>query len=116
MMTSHKSEFIQRVEERGFMHQCTDLDGLDALALDEGKDKAPPTAYIGFDCTAPSLHAGSLVSIMLLRLFQQAGHKPIVLMNVYERAPVSCMSYTRQSIFLSIAGVGLRTGPGPYSE
>ena len=80
-MTSHKSEFIQRVEERGFMHQCTDLDGLDALALDEGKDKAPLTAYIGFDCTAPSLHAGSLVSIMLLRLFQQAGHKPIVLMG-----------------------------------
>jgi len=81
MMTSHKSEFIQRVEERGFIHQCTDLDGLDALALEEEKDKAPLTAYIGFDCTAPSLHAGSLVSIMLLRLFQQAGHKPIVLMG-----------------------------------
>ena len=76
-MASHKSQFIQGVEERGFLHQCTDLDGLDALAA-QGK---PVTAYIGFDCTAPSLHAGSLVSIMLLRLFQRAGHKPIVLMG-----------------------------------
>ena len=75
-MTSRKSEFIQGVEERGFLHQCTDLDGLDALAA-----ASPITAYIGFDCTAPSLHAGSLVSIMLLRLFQRAGHKPIVLMG-----------------------------------
>ena len=80
-MTSRKSEFIQGVEERGFLHQCTDLDGLDALAaLSDGGGK-PVTAYIGFDCTAPSLHAGSLVSIMLLRLFQRAGHKPIVLMG-----------------------------------
>jgi len=76
-MASHKSEFIQSVEARGFLHQCTDLDALDARAA-TGK---PLTAYIGFDCTAPSLHAGSLVSIMLLRLFQQAGHKPIVLMG-----------------------------------
>ena len=76
-MASRKSQFIQGVEERGFLHQCTDLDGLDALAA-TGK---PVTAYIGFDCTAPSLHAGSLVSIMLLRLFQRAGHKPIVLMG-----------------------------------
>ena len=76
-MTSYKSEFIRSVVDRGFMHQCTDLGALDALA--SGKD--PVTAYIGFDCTAPSLHAGSLVSIMLLRLFQQAGHKPIVLMG-----------------------------------
>ena len=75
-MTSRNSEFIQGVEERGFLHQCTDLDGLDALAA-----ASPITAYIGFDCTAPSLHAGSLVSIMLLRLFQRAGHKPIVLMG-----------------------------------
>ncbi|MDA1088731.1 MAG: tyrosine--tRNA ligase [Proteobacteria bacterium] len=80
-MSSHKSQFIQSVEERGFLHQCTDLGGLDALAAGQNKDKTPVTAYIGFDCTAPSLHAGSLVSIMLLRLFQQAGHKPIVLMG-----------------------------------
>ncbi len=76
-MASRKSEFIRGVEARGFLHQCTDLDGLDALTS-QGK---PLTAYIGFDCTAPSLHAGSLVSIMLLRLFQKCGHKPIVLMG-----------------------------------
>lgn len=75
-MTDYKSEFIQRVTERQYLHQCTDLDALDAEA-----QKRPLTAYIGFDCTAPSLHAGSLVSIMLLRLFQQTGHKPIVLMG-----------------------------------
>jgi len=75
-MAGHKSEFINQVTTRGFMHQCTDLDALDDLAAG-----GPVTAYIGFDCTAPSLHAGSLVSIMLLRLFQQTGHKPIVLMG-----------------------------------
>lgn len=76
-MTAHRSDFIRAVAERGYMHQCTDMDGLDAL-LAGGK---PVAAYIGFDCTAPSLHAGSLVSIMLLRLLQKSGHKPIVLMG-----------------------------------
>ncbi len=75
-MTSHRSEFIQNVVDRGYMHQCTDLDALDSLA----KDKIV-SAYIGFDCTAPSLHAGSLVQIMMLRLLQRCGHKPIVLMG-----------------------------------
>jgi len=75
-MGEHKSEFINQVVDRGFMHQCTDLDGLDTLA-----SVNPVTAYIGFDCTAPSLHAGSLVSIMLLRVLQKTGHKPIVLMG-----------------------------------
>jgi tyrosyl-tRNA synthetase len=75
-MTSHRSEFIQSVIERGYMHQCTDLDALDALAADK-----VVSAYIGFDCTAPSLHAGSLVQIMMLRLMQRTGHKPIVLMG-----------------------------------
>lgn len=75
-MGQYKSEFVGRLIERGFMHQCTDLDALDAKAA-----AGPLSAYIGFDCTAPSLHAGSLVSIMLLRLFQQSGHKPIVLMG-----------------------------------
>jgi tyrosyl-tRNA synthetase len=75
-MTDYKSDFVQRVTERQYLHQCTDLEALDAEAK-----KRPLTAYIGFDCTAPSLHAGSLVSIMLLRLFQQTGHKPIVLMG-----------------------------------
>ena len=72
-----KSEFLKLAYERGFIHQCTDLDRLDDL-FTSGK---PVTAYIGFDCTAPSLHAGSLVSIMLLRLFQKTGNKPIVLMG-----------------------------------
>ena len=76
-MTSYKSEFLRTVTERGYIHQCTDFEALDDLTA-SGK---PVTAYIGFDCTAPSLHAGSLVSIMLLRRFQQAGHKPIVLMG-----------------------------------
>ncbi len=75
-MTNYQSDFVQRVTERQYLHQCTDLEALDAEAK-----KRPLTAYIGFDCTAPSLHAGSLVSIMLLRLFQQTGHKPIVLMG-----------------------------------
>ncbi len=70
------SAFLETVQARGFLHQCTDADRLDALL------QGPPTpAYIGFDCTADSLHVGSLVSIMLLRRYQQAGHKPIVLMG-----------------------------------
>ncbi len=75
-MSELKSEFLREATRRGFIHQCTDLEGLDAL-LSEG----PATAYIGFDATADSLHAGSLLPIMLLRLFQQTGHKPIVLMG-----------------------------------
>jgi len=75
-MHRDKSDFINGVVERGYIHQCTDIEGLDALAAGQSI-----TAYIGFDCTAPSLHAGSLVSIMLLRLFQKTGHKPIVLMG-----------------------------------
>jgi len=75
-MSAYKSQFIQGVQERGYLHQCTDIDKLDVLASEK-----PISAYIGFDCTAPSLHAGSLVSIMLLRHFQQSGHKPIVLMG-----------------------------------
>jgi tyrosyl-tRNA synthetase len=73
---TYRSEFVRTVLQRGYLHQCTDLDGLDALAAEK-----PITAYVGFDCTAPSLHVGSLVSIMLLRRLQQAGHKPIVLMG-----------------------------------
>jgi tyrosyl-tRNA synthetase len=75
-MSRLRSPFLQTAVERGFVHQCTDLDGLDAATAG-----GPIAGYIGFDCTAPSLHAGSLVSIMLLRAFQQAGHKPIVLMG-----------------------------------
>jgi len=75
-MTTFRSDFVRAVVERGYLHQCTDIEGLDGLAAQQ-----PITAYIGFDCTAPSLHAGSLVSIMLLRRLQRAGHKPIVLMG-----------------------------------
>jgi len=76
-MTSFRTDFLRNVTERGFVHQVTDDSGLDAL-LAKGK---PGIAYIGFDCTADSLHVGSLVPIMLLRWFQRTGHKPIVLMG-----------------------------------
>ncbi|MGY8990055.1 MAG: tyrosine--tRNA ligase [Rhodospirillales bacterium] len=75
-MTNYRSDFIRTVTDRGYLHQCTDMDALDAQAADQ-----TIIAYIGFDCTAPSLHAGSLVSIMLLRALQKSGHKPIVLMG-----------------------------------
>ncbi len=76
-MTSFKSDFLSNIAERGFIHQCTDNAALDDL-LSGGE---PQCAYIGFDCTADSLHVGSLVPILLLRWFQQTGHKPIVLMG-----------------------------------
>ena len=70
------SEFLREATERGFVFQCTDTDALDA-ALRDGV----VTAYIGFDCTADSLHVGSLVQIMILRLLQRHGHRPLVLMG-----------------------------------
>jgi tyrosyl-tRNA synthetase len=76
IMTELRSPLLRSLVERGFMHQCTDLDGLDELA-----QEGPVTAYIGFDCTADSLHVGSLLQIMILRRLQQAGHRPIVLMG-----------------------------------
>jgi len=75
-MTALKSDFLRTLTERGFMHQCTDLEGLDAAA-----SSSIVTAYIGFDCTAASLHVGSLVQIMMLRWLQRTGHRPIVLMG-----------------------------------
>ncbi len=75
-MTEPRSEFLRVIAARGYLYQCTDLEGLDALAA-----QGSLVAYIGFDCTAPSLHAGSLVSIMLLRRLQRSGHKPIVLIG-----------------------------------
>ena len=75
-MSELKSNFIKTVVDRGYLHQCTDMDTLDALASD-----GIVSAYIGFDCTAPSLHVGSLLPIMMLRILQQSGHKPIVLMG-----------------------------------
>lgn len=70
------SDFLREATERGFVFQCTDADGLDA-ALRAGQ----VSSYIGFDCTADSLHVGSLVPIMLLRLLQRHGHRPVVLLG-----------------------------------
>jgi len=75
-MTEYKSDLLRLLDERGYIHQLTDPAGLDALA---SKQVIP--GYIGFDATAPSLHVGSLVQIMMLRRLQQAGHKPVVLMG-----------------------------------
>jgi tyrosyl-tRNA synthetase len=75
-ISRHQSEFLRAVVERGFMHQVTDLEGLDRLAAGDRL-----VAYIGFDCTADSLHVGHLVSIMLLRWLQRTGHRPIALIG-----------------------------------
>ena len=75
MSTLH-SPFLATAHERGFIHQCTDIEALDARLR-----SGPVVAYVGYDCTADSLHIGHLMSIMLLRLFQQCEHKPIVLMG-----------------------------------
>ncbi len=75
-MAAYKSSLLRLLDERGYIHQLTDAAALDALA-----EKETVTAYIGFDATAPSLHVGSLVQIMLLRRLQQSGHRPVVLMG-----------------------------------
>jgi len=75
-MTAFRSDFLRVLSERGFIHQISDPEGLDAICT-----KGRITAYIGFDCTAPSLHVGSLVQIMMLYWLQQSGHQPIALMG-----------------------------------
>jgi len=75
-MTAYRSSLLRVLDERGYIHQVTDVAALDARAVE-----GPVTAYIGFDATAPSLHVGSLVQIMQLRRIQQTGNKPIVLMG-----------------------------------
>jgi tyrosyl-tRNA synthetase len=75
-MTNYSSDLLRLLDARGYIHQLTDAEGLDALAA---RQIVP--GYIGYDPTAPSLHVGHLVSIMMLRRLQQAGHKPIVLMG-----------------------------------
>ncbi|MFC0217337.1 tyrosyl-tRNA synthetase [Pseudochelatococcus lubricantis] len=75
-MTAFRSDFLRALDERGLIHQISDAEGLDALAL-AGKI----TAYVGYDLTAPSLHVGHMTNIMMLRRLQQTGHKPIVLMG-----------------------------------
>ena len=75
-MTTLQSDFLRTLQQRGFIHQCTDF-----AALDERAAKGSIVAYIGFDCTADSLHVGSLLPIMMLRWLQKTGHKPVVLMG-----------------------------------
>ncbi len=73
---TYKSDFLNTLSQRGFIHQLTDADGLDAMCA-----KGCVTSYIGYDCTAPSLHVGSLVQIMMQYWAQATGHRPIVIMG-----------------------------------
>ena len=75
-MTQYQSDLLRTLSDRGYIHQITDADALDKLAA-----TSVVPGYVGFDATAPSLHVGNLVSVMLLRRLQQAGHKPIVLLG-----------------------------------
>jgi tyrosyl-tRNA synthetase len=75
-MTAFKSDFLNVLQERGFIHQCSDFEGLDALAA-----KGEATTYVGYDCTAPSLHIGNFLTMMMLYWLQQSGNKPITLMG-----------------------------------
>ncbi len=75
-MTAYKSDFLNILQERGFVHQCSDFEGLDALAA-----KGEAIAYVGYDCTAKSLHIGNYLTMMLLHWLQQSGNKPITLMG-----------------------------------
>jgi tyrosyl-tRNA synthetase len=75
-MAKYKSDFLNILDERGFIHQCSDFAGLDALAV-----KGHAVAYVGYDCTAPSMHIGNFITIMMLHWLQQTGNKPIVLMG-----------------------------------
>src|SRR6185312_3836643 len=75
-MAAFKSDFLNILQERGFIHQCSDVEGLDELAA-----KGQATAYVGYDCTAPSLHIGNYLTMMMLYWLQQSGNKPITLMG-----------------------------------
>jgi len=75
-MSAFRSPFLKEFAARGHLHQCTNQEGLDALMA-----AAPVVGYIGFDCTAPSMHIGNLTQIMRLRVLQQGGHKPIVVVG-----------------------------------
>jgi tyrosyl-tRNA synthetase len=75
-MTAFKSDFLNTLQERGFVHQCSDFEGLDALAA-----KGEVTAYVGYDCTARSLHIGNYLTMMMLHWLQESGNKPITLMG-----------------------------------
>src|ERR1700732_5506563 len=75
-MSAYKSDFLNVLASRGFIHQVSEPEALDALAR-----QSTITAYIGFDCTAASLHVGSLLPIMMLHWMQQTGHRPVALMG-----------------------------------
>jgi tyrosyl-tRNA synthetase len=75
-MAKYKSDFLNELDQRGFIHQCSDIPGLDALAA-----KGEAVGYIGFDCTAPSFHVGNMIVLMMLHWLQKTGNKPIVLMG-----------------------------------
>ncbi|MEX6507933.1 tyrosine--tRNA ligase [Jiella sp. M17.18] len=75
-MSGFKSDFLNVLSERGFIHQCSDAEGLDQLAA-----KGEVVAYVGYDCTAPSLHIGNFLTMMMLYWLQQTGNKPITLMG-----------------------------------
>ena len=75
-MHKYNSEFLNFINERGFLNQISDAESLDKIFMDKGV-----SAYIGFDCTAPSLHIGSLIQIMLLKYLQEFGHNPIILVG-----------------------------------
>ena len=75
-ISSMKNNFVSEMKSRGYLNQCTDLDKLDVIC-----NKTSVTGYIGFDCTANSLHVGSLLQIMVLRLMQKYGHRPIILLG-----------------------------------
>ena len=71
-----KNKFLLEMQSRGYLNQCTDLEKLDALC-----SKKSISGYIGFDCTANSLHVGSLLQIMIFKLMQKHGHRPIILLG-----------------------------------
>src|ERR1700756_1565940 len=75
-MSTFKSDFLNTLQERGFIHQCSDFEGLDQFAA-----KGQATAYVGYDCTAPSLHIGNFLTMMMLYWLQKSGNKPITLMG-----------------------------------
>jgi tyrosyl-tRNA synthetase len=75
-MSGYKSDFLATLSERGFIHQCSDFEGLDALA-----SKGKAIGYVGYDCTAPSLHIGNFLTMMMLHWLQESGNKPIALMG-----------------------------------
>ena len=101
-MTEYASSLLRLLSERGYVHQMTDAAALDALAA---RQVVP--GYIGFDPTAPSLHVGSMVQIMLLRRLQQAGHKPIVVMGGPVADPRGLFARIRTVLDAGVRGVAL---------